>query len=221
MQNREFNSKQFKKKYIEEILAFSSRSLAEWADDQLSQVGVFLKKTEKKNIKKSLDDIVVERKKLDIFLSLLGYSFNEQMRLYIFKRLCLLSREHFQEELNNRDSSFNNISDEQIILETFVKYSMQHNPFYQKVKVGQIILIKKGFHFGINRNDFIIKFKNQENIECQSGKMKLACLQGRWGVFYALTYFVWHMKKFHFDYFKMNKNKSELFSFLRTFDLNN
>ena len=207
--------------YIEEILAFSSRSLSEWADDKLSQVGIFLKKNEKLTIKKSLDEIVVERKKLDTFLSVLGQNFNEQMRLYIFKRLCLLSQEHFQEELNKRETSFNNVSDEQIILETFVKYSMQHNPFYRKVKVGQIVLIKKGFHFGTKANDFIVKFKNQENIECKSGKINLACLQGRWGVFYALSYFAWHMKKFHFEYFKMNKNKSELFSFLRTVDLNN
>ena len=63
---------------------------------------------------------------------------------------------------------------------------MLHNSYYSKVKVGAVVLIHKKFMFRVKKQDFTIKFKNLENIECQSGNMKLSCLQGKWAVFYAL-----------------------------------
>lgn len=206
--------------YLDQILAFDSRCLKNWANEKLSKTKLFYKKNEKDTIIKTLEQLVVERKKLDIFLSI-GDSYNNKTnRMDIFKRICLLSRDHFMKELENNMSPFRLITDEEIILEIFVKYTMQHNPYYNKVKVSNIIKKSKHLYGKQSNSEFIIKWKDASNITCYSGKRQLPCFQGKLAIFFAITYFIWHMKEFHFNLFKSDQRKNELYILLKSFDIN-
>lgn len=206
-------------KSLDEILAFDSRSLSDWADEQLHLSKTVLQKQERSQLKRSLDRVVNERKKMDTFLCFGRSLFNGDCRMTTFKRLCLLSREHFHKELRSEHGNLSAISDEEILLETFVKYAMQHNPYYQKVQANRVIYKNRGVVGRLGPRDFVVKWRDASNISCASGSRKLSCIQGKWAVFFAITYFIWHMKEHHLEFFKSSQRNNKLFNFLRALDI--
>jgi uncharacterized protein YllA (UPF0747 family) len=157
---------------------------------------------------------------LDTFLSIGDLYKNQNSRIGIFKRICLLSRDHFIKELENNTSPFRNINDEEIILEIFVKYAMQHNPYYPRVNINEVINKSKNTFGNKSNSKFIIKWKDPSNITCVSGQRQLPCFKGKLATFFAITYFIWHMKEFHFSLFKSDQRKNELYILLKAFDIN-
>lgn len=212
------NTKDLKKINLDGILAFKSAYLNEWGYQILYELQSGLQTSEQKNLLKSLEELVIERKRLDHFLKVSGQPV-KKTRLKIFQRLCLLSREHFQAEFGRNDDVYFPVSDEEILLETFVKFAMQYNPYYLKVHLNLVVLKNHFFKDAPKPMDFFIRFRNVENISCQSGKKNLHCIQGRLSVFFAITFFIWHMRELHYQLFSKDDKKNELYYLIRSLDI--
>jgi hypothetical protein len=210
--------KDFKKINLDSILAFNQNSLSEWAYQQLYQMNSYLQNKEKEALIKSLQEVVLERKYLDNYLSLSNTPVS-QTRLKIFRRLCLVSREHFPKEFGNQLDPFSSIRDEEILLETFVKFAMLNNDYYHKVNVKQVIFKNKAVFGLVREGEFLVRFRDIDSVVCQSGKRELYCIQGRLGVFFAITFFIWHMKEFHYDFISKKDKKNELLFLIKHLDI--
>lgn len=99
---------------------------------------------DEKNLNKALEKLAIlikERIFLDNFLKTDRHSI-ELTRRYIFKRMCFLSKDNFNAEWekNEQFERKDLPNDQEIILETFIKFLMQHDPYYKRVDVSGIVI---------------------------------------------------------------------------------
>ena len=148
---------------MDELVCLDISALYQWGSEWFGP-----QHRNKDNLRKAikrLNHIVEERKRLDVFLYTTGKRI-EFTRLYVFKRMCLLSRDRFNTEFDQNCYPKEKYlpSDEEILLESFLKYMMQYNPFYKKVKVSQIITSERPMYKGkFGKKNFFIVVKIYNN----------------------------------------------------------
>ena len=125
---------------LDEILSIQIRDLERFGDQRFSLKPGVNDKARTQMALKKLDAVILERRKLDTYLYTSGRSV-DRIRLYVFKRMCEMANEQFSYQYDQTQFLDEKLypKDEEILLETFVKFVMQFDPFYQKVRVGEIL----------------------------------------------------------------------------------
>lgn len=125
---------------LNEILSINIRELERFGDQRFNLKGALNNKENKRIALRKLESVILERKKLDTFLYTQGRMV-DQVRLYVFKRMCLMSKDQFSSNYDSNDffDTRKFPKDEEILLETFIKFVMQNNPFYSHVRVAEIL----------------------------------------------------------------------------------
>ena len=125
---------------LDEILSIQIRDLERFGDQRFSLQRGVNDKARTQNALRKLDAVILERRKLDTYLYTSGRSV-DRIRLYMFKRMCEMANDQFSYQYDQTQILDEKLfpKDEEILLETFLKFVMQFDPFYKKVRVGEIL----------------------------------------------------------------------------------
>lgn len=158
-----------------------------------------------------LDDLLNERALLDSYFNFEEYSI-DKTRIYLLKKLFKMQKKNFIEEIDNDyyvDQKFYP-SVENILLHLFVNNLKNLDKFYSQNKTS-IFLNPYLSYIKKDEKDFYIQKSGFHNYVVFMGNDKFSCFCDLQGVFNIMVFFVFHVKKYHWDYIKYLKKKDNAF----------
>ena len=158
-----------------------------------------------------LDNLLKEREILDSFFKIENYCI-EKIRIYLLKKLFKMQKKNFIEEIEN--DYYVNLkiypSIENFLLNLFIKNLKNLDKFYSQNR-SNIFLNQYLTYIKKNEKDFFIQKFGFSNFVVFMGNEKFSVFNDLQGVFCIMVFFVFHVKKHHWDYVKYLKREESAF----------